>query len=196
MKEYSSTNRNLVRKLEKEGFEYLITNKKQDLDEFIEMYYSTMSNVGANTFYYFQKELIQKLFKDLEEKIFLAKVHKVGVAYCYSLFFISGGIATYYLSARNPEYGKIPATNYLLSKTVEYLKEKQLKILNFGGGLTNDLNDSLFIFKSNFSRTNKNFYVGKRIFNYEIYNQIINDYILSHGLDNFEQKKHILQFYR
>jgi hypothetical protein len=195
-KEYSGTNRNLVRKLEKEGFEYSITEDSKDFEEFIEMYYSTMTNAGANSFYYFEKSLIHELNKNLGEKIFLAKVQKEGVTYCYSLFFVSGKIGTYYLSARNITFNKVPSTNFLLSKTVEFLKSKNITILNFGGGLTNDLNDPLFKFKSNFSKSYKDFYIGKRIHNHEVYNTLVNEWILLKGVDDYHSRKNILQFYR
>lgn len=195
-KEYSGTNRNVIRKLEKEGYNYVVTREKDDLNEFIEMYYLTMNNVGASSFYFFDKKLINELFDNLGKKIILTKVEKDGVSYCYSLFLISGNIATYYLSARNLEHSKVPATNFLLSKTVEWLQDKNIKIINLGGGLTNDLNDHLFKFKSNFSKSKNDFYIGKRIFNLKIYNDIINSWISVHGQEDYENRKHILQFYR
>jgi hypothetical protein len=195
-KEYSGTNRNVIRKLEKEGYNYVVTKEKDDLNEFIEMYYLTMNNVGAGSFYFFDKKLINELFDNLGEKIILTKVEKNGVSYCYSLFLISGNIATYYLSARNLEHAKVPATNFLLSKTVEWLQDKNISTINLGGGLTNDLNDPLFKFKSNFSKSKNDFYIGKRIFNLKIYNDIINSWISVHGQEDYENRKHILQFYR
>lgn len=195
-KEYSGTNRNVIRKLEKEGYNYFVTREKDDLNEFIEMYYLTMNNVGAGSFYFFDKKLINELFDNLGEKIILTKVEKNGVSYCYSLFLISGNIATYYLSARNLEHSKVPATNFLLSKTVEWLQNKDINTINLGGGLTNDLNDPLFKFKSNFSKSKNDFYIGKRIFNREIYEDIVNSWISIHGQEDYENRKHILQFYR
>jgi lipid II:glycine glycyltransferase (peptidoglycan interpeptide bridge formation enzyme) len=195
-KEYSGTNRNIIRKLEKEGYNYVITREKDDLNEFVEMYYLTMNNVGADSFYFFDKKLINDLFVALGEKIVLTKVEKDGINYCYSLFFISGTIATYYLSARNLEHSKVPATNFLLSKTVEWLLNKNISTINLGGGLTNDLNDPLFRFKSNFSKSKNDFYIGKRIFNHEIYEDIVNSWISVHGPADYEKRKQILQFYR
>ena len=90
-----------LRKLEKEGYSFSETTDQKDLDNFIEMYYLTMNNAGADTFYYFTKELIKQLYTELGKNIILVKVEKDHVVYSYSLFFISGSIATYYLSSRN-----------------------------------------------------------------------------------------------
>lgn len=195
-KEFSGTNRNLIRKLEKEEYEFVLANKKEDLLVFLEMYYSTMKNVGASNFYFFEKVLINRLYEALGNKIFLVKVEKESIVYSYSLFFISGGIGTYYLSARNVNYPKIPATNYLLSKAVKLLQEKGAFVLNFGGGLTNEPDDFLFKFKRNFSSRTKEFFIGKRIYNCKIYNQLVNDWINLHGESDYEKRKNILQFYR
>jgi lipid II:glycine glycyltransferase (peptidoglycan interpeptide bridge formation enzyme) len=195
-KEFSGTNRNLIRKLEREEYKFILANKKEDLLGFLEMYYSTMKNAGASNFYFFEKDLINRLYEDLGEKIFLVKVEKESIVYCYSLFFISGGIGTYYLSARNVDYPKIPGSNYLLAKAVELLQEKGAFVLNFGGGLTNETDDYLFNFKRNFSKRTKEFFIGKRIFNNNIYNQLVNDWINLHGENDYEKRKHILQFYR
>lgn len=195
-KEYSSTNRNLIRKLEKEGYLYSVTRKKEDLDEFVEMYYLTMKNVNADSFYFFDNELLYELFEKLGEKIILSKVTKNEITYCYSLFFVTKNIATYYLSARNLEHSKTPATNFLLSKTIEFLMKQNISLLNFGGGITDDLNDMLLKFKSNFSKSKSNFCIGKRVFNQKKYQQISDEWITIQGKDNFEERKHILQFYR
>jgi lipid II:glycine glycyltransferase (peptidoglycan interpeptide bridge formation enzyme) len=195
-KEFSVTNRNLIRKLEKEEYKFVLANKKEDLLGFLEMYYSTMKNAGASNFYFFEKDLINRLYEALGEKMFLVKVEKDSIVYSYSLFFISGGIGTYYLSARNVDYPKIPGSNYLLAKAVELLQEKGTFVLNFGGGLTNEPDDYLFKFKRNFSKRTKEFFIGKRIFNNNIYNQLVNDWINLHGENDYEKRKHILQFYR
>jgi lipid II:glycine glycyltransferase (peptidoglycan interpeptide bridge formation enzyme) len=195
-KEFSVTNRNLIRKLEREEYNFAVANKKEDLLGFLEMYYSTMKNAEASNFYFFEEDLINRLYQDLGEKIFLVKVEKSSIVYSYSLFFISGGIGTYYLSARNVNYPKIPGSNYLLGKVVKLLQEKGASILNFGGGLTNEREDYLFKFKMNFSKQTKEFFIGKRILNNYIYNQLINDWINLHGENDYENRKNVLQFYR
>lgn len=47
------------------------------------------------------------------------------------------------------------------------------KYFHFGGGVSSDMKDPLFKFKSGFSKENRKFYIGKKIHNQEIYDQII-----------------------
>lgn len=195
-KEFSVKNRNLIRKLDKEGFDYVSTKKSDDLHGFIEMYYSTMKNVEASNFYFFKKDLLNQLFEIFGENLILVKVESNKVVYAYALFFISGGIATYFLSARNLDFPKVPATNFLLGKSAEILKKNGVQIINFGGGMFNKVDDYLLKFKQNFSSETKEYFIGKRIFNQEIYNQIVNDWIEVYGKVDYENRKNILQFYR
>jgi lipid II:glycine glycyltransferase (peptidoglycan interpeptide bridge formation enzyme) len=196
LNQFSPTNRNLVRKLEKDNFEFEICNDKTNFFEFTDLYYETMKNVNAETFYFFDKQLLWKQFCYLGDKNILAKVTKDGITYCSALFYISDGIITYYLSARNLNYTKIPATNFLLSKITEWGIKMGYKVLNLGGGLSNNSDDHLFKFKSNFTKDTFAFYIGKRVHNNELYQKIKEQFILLNGEEQYNFKKHLLHFYR
>lgn len=196
--EFSSTNRNLVRKLSNEQFEFTILNTLEPalFDTFINMYKLTMNNVNASQDYYFTKKYFYDLKDGLGEKLKLAIISKDDVIYSASLFFISAGILTYYLSARNLDFPKVPATNLLLSKMAFWANEHQINHFNLGGGLRNTEDDYLLKFKKNFSKSITPFFIGKRIHNTNVYAQLMDYYIEQKGLDNFNNNKHLLQFYR
>ena len=124
------------------------------------------------------------------------KITKNGVTYSSALFFLGGGIITYYLSARYFEFAKIASTNLLLSKTAAWAREQGFKNFNFGGGSSSDQHNSLFKFKTNFAKYTVPFFIGKRIHNMEVYEELRSRYIDQHGAEVYEQVKHFLQFYR
>lgn len=192
----SSTNRNLVRKLEKEGYSVEIEFSPKHLDEFITMYNETMKNAGAQEFYYFPDEMYHRLFTLLGDKIFMARVVKEGTTYCSALFFESAGILTYYLSARNLNASKVPATNYLLAAVSRMAQQRGCRLVNFGGGRTAHPGDALLKFKSNFSGTRGGFYIGKRMHKMDVYTDLVNNYIREKGEDEYLKVKHLLHFYR
>lgn len=194
--EFSSPNRNRIRKLEKEGFQYTITEQPSDIDDFIALYYHTMKNANADPFYFFDKGLLKRLYKQLGTNIILAKVFKDNKTYSSGLFFVSGGIITYYLGARNIEHPDVAGTNFLFSGTIQWAIQNGIRLMNLGGGLTNDPDDFLFRFKKNFSRTYRPFFIGKRIHNTKNYELLRENFIHTHGRETYEQKKNILQFYR
>lgn len=194
--EFSGTNRNIVRKLEKEGFRVESSIHINHLDEFIELYLQTMKNVNADSFYFFNSAFYNDLFNSLNQKIQLIRVMKDNILMASALFFVSGGIVTYYLSGRNLNYPNIPATNLMLTEAVKIYKEKGLKFFNFGGGRTMASDDALLKFKKNFSKNSEEFFIGKRVHNTAVYNQVKSKYISDKGLDQYKRVKHLLQFYR
>jgi len=196
LKEMSGTNRNIVRKLEKEDYTVEVSHGTNHLDEFIDMYRKTMDHAGAEKFYYFEKNYYYNLFNSLKELIFLVRVRKEGVTHASSLFFISGSILTYYLSARNLQYTSIPASNLMLTEAARYGHQLNLSIFNLGGGRINSIEDPLFRFKRSFSRSSADFFIGKRVHNPDVYRQLTEWYIEKNGMEKYEQVKAFLQFYR
>ncbi len=195
-KNFTTTNRNVIRKIEKEGYLYEISNSEEDITQFIEMYNLTMQNVSAENYYYFKKEYFYNLFDKLKNKIFLAKVIKENVTYSSAIFLKSGEFLTYYLSARNLNFRNVPATNFLLSESIKYGIKNKLSILNLGGGRTIDDQDALLKFKCSFNKHTTPFFIGKRIHRQEQYETLIYKYIEENGLELYNKRKHILQFYR
>lgn len=196
-KSFSGTNRNLVRKLRNNGFQFAIRKfEKSDIPAFIKLYHETMQNAGAQDFYYFDEAYFESLQTGLQERLLLARIEKDDTCYAAALFFVSGVYLTYYLSARNTEFFKVPASNMLLSELSLWAEEKSFEYLNFGGGLSLDTEDSLFKFKRNFAREIKPFYIGKRVHNHTVYMQLQQDYVTKFGEEKYKQVNHILQFYR
>ncbi len=196
-KQFSGTNRNIVRKLKKEGFEYSISDFVIENVTFFQVFYNeTMKNAQATDFYYFDEAFYIQLIRELGTKIKLAKVHKEGIVYAAALFFVSGKHVTYYLSARNLNFPKVSASNLLLSETIFWANENQFEVVNLGGGLSLNEDDRLFKFKSNFGIKYADFYIGKRILNDEKYAQLQADFIQKNGQEKFNSVQHILQFYR
>jgi hypothetical protein len=189
-------NRNYVRKLEKEGYKFEISDSPKDLSEFIELYYQTMKHTNASDFFYFKEQYFNQLFKALRNKVMFSRIVKDGITYSATIMFVSGSIVQLFLNCRNLKFPKISATGPLYINTAKWAKEQGLKILNIGGGNTNLPDDDLFKFKKKLSKTYYTFYIGKRIINNEIYQLLIKKYIDENGYDNYRKVMHRLQFYR
>jgi len=196
MKEMSMNNRNYVRKMEKEGYIFEINHSSQIIEEFIKLYYQTMDYTNADKYYYFNKEYFYQLFRALKGKVKLARIIKDDITYSTVFFFIGGKILHLYLMGRNFGYPKVPATNLLYTRIAEWAKGQGVMLLNIGGGITNSENDPLFKFKKNFSKQTRLFYIGKRIHQKAIYQQIVDKFIAQYGKEKYKKVKHILQFYR
>ncbi len=172
--EFSSKNRNMIRKAEKSGLKFRLSDEIKDYLFFREMYIGTMKAVGAKSYYFFDEDYFLNFKKLLDNKQSLLLAELDGKIIAGLLLMVNGKYAHYHLSARHKEYAKFAANNFLLEKAIQIAKEKGAEKFHFGGGNTSDENDPLFKFKANFSKSRADFYIGKKIHNRKIYEQVCN----------------------
>lgn len=162
-----SKNRNMIRKAEKSG---LTVEASNDFETFKDIYKSTMQKVNANTYYYFKDDYYNYMNNN---NYILLNVKKENKVIASSIFMFYGEYFHYHLSGSLKEYLKYSPNNLLLWEAIKYAKRKGCRVIHFGGGLTDDIEDNLFKFKSSFSKEFADFYIGKRIHNNDIYTELI-----------------------
>ena len=173
MHQISSKNRNMIRKAEKEGVTIV---ESDDYETFRKLYNGTMSDLHAEDFYFFPPEYYSEYKQAFKDESLLCLATYDGKVIAGSMFMFSDDYAHYHLSARNREYSRYAANNLILWYSIQKAKERGCKRLHFGGGTTGDENDSLLRFKKDFSKTLCEFWIGKRVHNQEIYNQIVDQW--------------------
>ena len=173
--DYSSKNRNTIRKARKIGHSVdVIKNPSMSqINSFIDIYYYSMKAANAEDYYYFKREYFYKLFSLLSSRSILINVVDINNnIVCSSIFFNYGGYFHYHLSGRS-ENTDNSVNNFLLDEAIKYAKNIGAKKFHFGGGRTPDSEDSLLKFKASFSKERLKFYIGKKIHNADIYNQVV-----------------------
>lgn len=173
---FSSNNRNMIRKAQKNNIEIKILNTDNDYYNFNNIYINTMDNVNASNYYYFNNQYF-KNYKNLlknNQKLFAAFYNEINI--CSLLLMIYGDYCHYHLSARIKQYSNLGANNLILDSAIKYGKLNNCKYFHFGGGSSIDGSDSLFKFKSDFSKKTKEFYIGGKVHNINIYSAIINQW--------------------
>ena len=192
--EYSGKNRNMIRKAEKCGVVSFISQDEKDYQSFIELYSETMENVRASDYYYFDNIYFDNIRKELKnnQHLIISKINDELVG--GMILIIYGDYAHYHLSARKREFGKYAINNHLLNYAIEFAKEQDCKLFHFGGGTGSDKNDPLFKFKSNFSTQRGEFYIGKKIHNPEIYNQLVQQWEKQNPQKTEQFKNHLLKY--
>jgi len=170
---YSSKNRNMIRKALKNNIEIIVSNEKDDYLKFYEIYVKTMKNVGSEKYLFFNEKYFLNFIKYLPDKHHLI-IAKLGDEYIGGMILMTmSKFAHYHLSARKTEYGNLALNNLFLDYAVKLAKDKNCLFFHFGGGASYTSNDSLFKFKANFSKLTADFYIGKKVHNIEIYNEVI-----------------------
>lgn len=170
MHQISSKNRNMIRKAEKEGVTIV---ESDDYETFRKLYNGTMSDLHAEDFYFFPPEYYSEYKQTFKDESLLCLATYDGKVIAGSMFMYSDDYAHYHLSARDRDYSRYAANNLILWYGIQKAKERGCKWLHFGGGTTGDDGDSLLRFKKEFSKTICEFWIGKRVHNQEIYNQIV-----------------------
>ena len=168
--QFSSKNRNMIRKAEKEGVTIV---ESDDYETFRKLYDSTMINLNAENYYFFPQSYYDEYKASFKDKSILYFAMFNGKVIAGSMFMFSGNYAHYHLSARDREYSKYAANNLILWHGIQKAKERGCKWFHFGGGTTGDENDSLLLFKQNFSKTKTEFWIGKQVHNQEVYDSIV-----------------------
>ncbi|MDD4497006.1 MAG: peptidoglycan bridge formation glycyltransferase FemA/FemB family protein [Methanosarcinaceae archaeon] len=159
-----------IKKSISNGCKVEITNKptSEELKTFIKLYNETMDKNNAARKYYFTKKFIEDHFQ-LLDSILIKIIYDeeiIGAA----MFIFNGKVIHYHLSGMNYNFKKLYSTDLMLWEVIKWGKEKGFKYLHLGGGVSK--NDSLFKFKRGFSNDVYQFYIGKHIFDKDIYNKL------------------------
>lgn len=170
MNQFSSKNRNVIRKAEKEGVTIV---ESQDYDFFRAMYDQTMRNVNAEGFYFFPPKYYDTFKENFGSNLTLCFAIYEGKLIAGSMFMFSKDYAHYHLSGRDKNYYKIAANNAVLWYGIKKAKERGCKWFHFGGGTTGADDDLLLHFKQNFSKDTGEFWIGKRVHNQAVYDSIV-----------------------
>lgn len=163
----SSKNRNMIRKAEKLGLKVEISN---NVNEFREIYESTMDKVNASSYYFFKDEYYKEL-KQLDNTYISIRYEEQIIA--SAIFMKYGEKVHYHLAGSLKEYLSYAPNNLLLWAAIQYAHKEGYKTMLLGGGLTHNLTDSLFKFKKSFSKRTHKFYIGKRVHNKKVYEELI-----------------------
>lgn len=188
----SSKNRNMIRKAEKEGVTIL---ESYDYETFKKLYDGTMANLHAEDFYFFPQSYYDEYKQSFKDKSMLCLAMYDGKPIAGSLFMFSDDYAHYHLSGRDREYSRYAANNLILWYAIKKAKKRGCKWFHFGGGTTGDESDSLLKFKKEFSKTETEFWIGKRVHNEAVYNEIVSQWQTNFP-EHYEKNKVKLLGYR
>lgn len=148
-----------------------VSNTEQALESFMKVYYSTMERTGANDGFFFTKEFFQiidtmknnaiyfNVFYD--ETIIASELVLYDNENCYS-----------YLGGTISDYFEMRPNEFLKFEVIKWAQEKGLKNFVLGGGYGAD--DGIFKYKKALAPNGiVDFYIGKKIFNKEMYDKLV-----------------------
>lgn len=193
--EYSSQNRNKIRKAEKAGIEIEFDKDGNRFGDFVSIYLENMKRLNASPMYFFSTEFFDGLQGLAKKSGVLINAIENGVTIGSSVF-LKGSLFGHYFLSSATERGRSQAvSNLMLHHGILWAKKSGLKSLHLGGGVTGEESDPLLVFKKNFSQKTLKFYIGKRIHDEKAYSDIVKRWDEKHPVEAIKYK-FILQRYR
>lgn len=140
------------------------------LEEFMALYYENMRKVNAKSFYFFSKAYFKALLQNNQftTDLLICRLKDNDKAIAAGLFTKCNGIVQYHLSGTDDNYDHLNAVKLLIDYTRITSTKAGYTYFNLGGGRSSK-DDSLFYFKSRFSKSFEPFNIWKYIVNKEAY---------------------------
>lgn len=145
-------------------------NIDEHLDDFIRLYHENMKRVDADESYFFSRDYYRGVLESEEYKseLSLCLLNETQEIIGASMFMKKGNIVQYHLSGLSEDHFDLNPIKLIIDEMRIKSTEEGFKYFNLGGGLGSK-EDSLFRFKSGFSKDFRVFKTWKYIVNKEAY---------------------------
>ena len=171
--EFSKSCRRIIRQSLKKNVSYKIIHAPESLDSFTTIYYETMKRNTADDFYYFSPDYFHALVREIPQNILYVEAVYEGKIIAAALCFVASEFIHEHLAGTYDEYMHLSPIYILRYGMALYGKEHGYKLIHYGGGRSNDVEDTLYQSKKRFAaNTDFAFYVGRKIWNQEIYQKL------------------------
>lgn len=162
-----------IRQAMNRGVSFRVTPNPDSIGSFKEIYYSTMDRNNATEYYYFDEEYFNDILKYYKNNLVLIEAIFEDKVIAAGLYFTYKDIIHIHLSGTLNEYLYLSPAYILRYAVTVWGKENGYKLIHHGGGRSNSEEDSLYLFKKNFAKLyDTDFYIGKKIWNEELYNKL------------------------
>lgn len=171
---YSKTTKRYVNRLRR-LCNIVKSSSKEEIAKFIDLYNKNMKRVDAAADYFFRDEYFYRFIesKEFQTDLMFAQLKDTGELICGAMMIKTNNIVQYHLSGTLGEYLNLTPLRLLIDETRVQATDEGFKFFNLGGGLGSQ-QDSLFYFKSSFSKDFRDFTVWKYVVNEEIYKVLCN----------------------
>jgi len=172
--EYKPENRHVrknINKAKRNGLRYEWDPKMNNIDTFMKLYTNSFQRINMDKYYLFPDDYYLKLKKLFAEQIGLINVFYNDEIINSMIVFRAYNKMICHLIGTNYDFIEYRPNDLVYHGAIEISKELGIELISMGGGIT--VNDNLFRFKEKFGNCVKDVFVGKKINNKKVYNQLI-----------------------
>ena len=172
--EFSKHKRKDIRRiLNNPDIRYEIEEAPKSLADFLEVYYSTMDRDEADGYYYFGNDYFDRILAAFGDHVVTCRVFHKETIIGMGVYFRYKKLLHAHLSGSLTEYMKYSPAYILKYAMAVYGHEKGYSVIHYGGGTNASPDNGLYRFKKDFGRTTDfDFYIGKKIWNPEVYDRL------------------------
>ncbi|MFA6567548.1 MAG: GNAT family N-acetyltransferase [Victivallales bacterium] len=160
----------------KKGCEASIDLKLDSLGGFINLYKNVSAVKEFSGFYNFNMTYFNSILKYLRANSFIINIAYNGKTVASSLNFAYGDSITYHLSASDYDFKNLLPNDLMLFTLIDYGGKNGYNHVFLGGGLSEDENDPLFLFKEKYATNTVPVHIGKKIHNGFIYDAVCDEW--------------------
>lgn len=159
-----------VKKARSNNLKIMIENTDEHLQDFLNIYYSTMDRSNAESEYYFSKEFFESINR-MSDNIMYFHVFYEGKMISTELVIYGAENCYSYLGGTNRAYFDLRPNDFLKYEIIKWAKEKGLKNFVLGGGYGAD--DGIFQYKTCLAPKGiVDFYIGRKVFDTAKYDML------------------------
>jgi len=162
-----------IKKTIESGVEIHSGRSQELFNEFRSMYNDTMKKNNAKDYYFFNDDFYKSVFHDMADysSIFYAVYEGKIIGMVLAIY--ENGQIHHHLSGSDMEFQHLAPTNVLMYEIARWGNENGFNTFHLGGGV-GSREDSLYEFKKGFNKnSDTTFSIGKKIFNEEKYNYLM-----------------------
>lgn len=160
-----------VKKANSFDLKCIIENNDEHIKDFLRIYYSTMERTDAKDEYFFSEKFFKQINKMNDNLMYFYVLYE-GKIISAELVIYGSKNAYSYLGGTDKEYFHMRPNDYLKYEIVKWAKEKGLDNFVLGGGYGAD--DGIYQYKLSLApHGQKDFYIGWKVFNQRIYDQLV-----------------------
>ncbi|WP_035052412.1 GNAT family N-acetyltransferase [Carnobacterium pleistocenium] len=187
--------KNILRNAEsarKSGIKIILDETGEYIDDFLEVYYSTMKRTGAEDYYYFDKAFFEQIHDTMKDQFIYLHAVLDGKVISTALVLLGKERSFGFLAGTIGDYYSYHPEALVELTTIQWLKDKGLTKYIIGGGHKGE--DGIYLHKKGYARNGDHlFYVGKKIHDPIINEKLIN---LRKSFGNFDTENSFFPKYR
>lgn len=167
-----NTRKNVAKAVES-GAQVMFDDSCEHLDQLIRLYKLNANRINMHSYYHFDESYFVNVKNTLSEFVTLIHIVFNDKFVGSALYLKYSDKGTLHLTGSDMTYQGLRINDLLFKAAIDLSIDQKVTILNLGGGTTANIDDSLFRFKSKYSRHHKNVMVGKNIIDAKQYQEVV-----------------------